>query len=175
MPFTPFHFGPAVLIGMLLVPFIDISAILIGSVILDLEPLVVLLFHLPYPLHGIFHTYIAATIVAILLSLALWPLRNILNTIVSVFGVHQESTLRSLFIASLIGTYSHVFLDSFLYAEMNPFYPLLGNPFLGLLSTQFTYGLCIASGLLGLAVYAGYLLYRYYGPKRNYKKQDSPV
>lgn len=162
MPFTPYHFGPALLLGMLLIPFVDLSAILIASVILDLEPLAVLMFNLPFVLHGIFHTYLAASIVAILLTFTLWPLRGVLNTIVSAFGVHQQSTLRSLFLASLIGTYSHVFLDSFLYAEMNPFYPFMGNPFVGLIQGQVVYNLCVLSGLFGLGLYVGYLLYWHY-------------
>lgn len=162
MPFTPYHLGPALLAGMLLVPFIDLSAILIGSVILDLEPLAVLMFDLPYALHGIFHTYLAASVVAILLAILLWPLHGTLNTIVSVFGIHQESTLRSIFLGSLIGTYSHVFMDSFLYPEMNPFYPFMGNPFVGLIQGQAIYSFCVISGILGLVMYAGYLLFRYY-------------
>lgn len=173
MPFTPYHFGPALLIGMILVPFIDISAILIASVILDLEPLAVLLFHLSYPLHGIFHTYLVASFVAVLLSIVLWPLRSFLNTIVSIFGINQESTFQSLLLASFIGTYSHVFLDSFLYAEMNPFYPLLGNPFFGLIQSQVIYSLCVLSGFLGLIAYGGHLLYRYYKSKNLKQSQSS--
>lgn len=162
MPFTPYHFGPALLLGMLLIPFVDLSAILIASVILDLEPLAVLMFNLPFPLHGVFHTYLAASIVAILLALTLWPFRGVLNTVVSAFGVHQKSTFRSLLLASFIGTYSHIFLDSFLYAEMNPFYPLLRNPFVGLIQGQVIYNLCVLSGLFGIGLYVGYLLYWHY-------------
>ena len=165
MPFTPFHFGPALLLGMLLRPFIDLSAIFIASVILDLEPLVVLLFHLSLPLHGIFHTYLAATIIAIILAFVLWPFRGVLNSFVSIFGIHQESTLRNLLLASFIGTYFHIFLDSFLYAEMNPFYPFLGNPFVGLVSSQVIYGFCVFSGALGFITYTGYIFYRHYSSK----------
>ena len=153
MPFTPYHFGPALLIGTLLFPFIDVATVMIASVILDLEPLAVILFGLPMPLHAFFHTYLGATLVAITLSLCIYPLRKYLNEIVGFFGLKQQSSFHQILPASIIGTYSHVLLDSFLYSEMNPFYPFLGNPFLGVLSFSFVYNLCIVLGVIGFFVY----------------------
>ncbi|MFW9834348.1 MAG: hypothetical protein ACFFEK_10160 [Candidatus Thorarchaeota archaeon] len=153
MPFTPYHFGPALLIGALLFPFIDIATVMIASVILDLEPLAVILFDLPLPLHAFFHTYLGATLVAIVLSLCIYPLRKYLNEFVGFFGLKQQSTFRHILPASFIGTYSHVLLDSFLYSEMNPLYPFLGNPFLGVLSFGFVYNLCVVLGVIGFFVY----------------------
>ncbi len=173
MPFTPYHFGPALLIGVVLLPVIDLSTIIIASVVLDLEPLAVLLLNLPMPLHGFFHTYLGATIVAVLLSISLWPFRSYLNMIVSLFGIHQESNLRAIVIASIIGTYTHVLLDSFLYAEMNPLYPILGNPFLGLVSSQFIYNLCVFAGFLGFAGFLVYFLYTISKPKASQQQLDA--
>jgi membrane-bound metal-dependent hydrolase YbcI (DUF457 family) len=153
MPFTPYHFGPALFIGVLLFPFIDLATIMVASVILDLEPLAVILFDLQMPLHAFFHTYLGATIVACVLSVLLYPFRKYLNEIVSFFGLKQESSMRHIISASLIGTYSHVLLDSFLYSEMNPFFPLLGNPFVGLLGFGFMYNLCVVLGLVGFFIY----------------------
>ena len=153
MPFTPYHFGPALLIGVLLFPFIDFATVIVASVILDLEPLAVIFFNLPGPLHAFFHTYLGATIVAIVLSICIYPFRKYLNEIVSFFGLKQESSFRHIVPASLIGTYSHVLLDSFLYGEMNPFFPLLGNPFVGFLAGGFVYTLCLVLGLVGFFVY----------------------
>lgn len=153
MPFTPYHFGPALLIGTILFPIVDFATIMIASVILDLEPLAVILFGLPMPLHAFFHTYLGATLVAVALSVLIYPFRKYLNEIVSFFGLKQKSSIYQIVLASLIGTYSHVLLDSFLYAEMNPFLPLLGNPFLGLLGFGFVYSLCIVLGIIGFFVY----------------------
>ena len=153
MPFTPYHLGPAMLIGALLFPLIDITTIMIASVILDLEPLIVILFNLPMPLHAFFHTYLGATIVAFALSVLVYPFRRYLNGIVSFFGLRQVSSARHIVASSLIGTYSHVLLDSFLYSEMNPFFPFLGNPFLGLLGSGFVYTLCVVLGLAGFFIY----------------------
>jgi membrane-bound metal-dependent hydrolase YbcI (DUF457 family) len=50
-----------------------------------------------------------------------------------------------------------VFLDSFLYEEMAPFYPLQGNPFFNSLSAfgsyTVVYGFCSLTALLGITLY----------------------
>jgi len=162
MPFTPYHFGPGLLLGIVLFPFIDFSTVMVASVILDLEPLAVILLGFPSPLHGFFHSYLGATIVAIILSFAIWPMRGSLNSIVSLFGFHQESSLRHILPASFIGTYSHIILDSFIYPEMNPFLPLVGNPFIGVLPVSFLYSSCIYLGLLGIGVFIIRILYKHF-------------
>jgi membrane-bound metal-dependent hydrolase YbcI (DUF457 family) len=172
MPFTPYHFGPALLLGVLLLPLIDFSTVIIASVVLDLEPLTILLLGLPLPLHGFFHTYLGATIIAGILSISLWPFRSYLNMFTSLFGIHQESNLRTILLASIVGTYTHVFLDSFLYAEMNPLYPLMGNPFLNLVSSQSIYDVCVFTGFLGLAAYLVHVLYASLKPKATQEQLD---
>ncbi|MFW9954616.1 MAG: hypothetical protein ACFFD3_08690, partial [Candidatus Thorarchaeota archaeon] len=153
MPLTPYHFGPTLLAGVVLFPFIDLVAILIGSVILDIEPVLVLFLHLGGPLHGVSHTYLVATIVSVILAGVIWFLRNPMKSIMSAFGVIAEPRKSSILAGSFLGTYSHIFLDGFLYAEMNPFYPVLGNPFLGLISLGIVQQLCLYSGLIGIVLY----------------------
>ncbi len=153
MPFTPYHFGPAFLLGILLFPFIDLTTIMIASVIIDLEPLTVIFLNLPIPLHGFFHSYLGASITALVLSVFVYPFRKYLNKIVSLFGLHQSSSFRHIIAASLIGTYSHVLLDSFLYIEMNPFFPILGNPFTGIFLDGAVYTFCVIAGLVGFFAY----------------------
>jgi len=55
MPFTPFHLGPALLIALVLLPYIDIVAICLGAIIPDIEPAYYLLFTDKGPYHGFFH------------------------------------------------------------------------------------------------------------------------
>lgn len=166
MPLTPYHFGPGLFLGIVLFPFLDFSTVIAACVILDLEPLAVLMFNLPFAIHGFFHTYLGATIVAIALSFVIWPMRGYLNKLVSLFGLHQESSFRHIFPASIVGTYSHIFLDSLLYGEMNPFYPLIGNPFVGVFQLAFVYDACIFLGLLGFGVYVVRILYNQLNPKQ---------
>jgi len=153
MPFTPYHFGPALLAGVILFPFFDLAAMLIACVILDIEPMLILFLGLGGPLHGISHTYLAATVVAVVVSGVLWLLREPIKSVMSAFGVVQEPKKVSIFIASLFGTYSHVFMDSFIYSEMSPFFPFLGNPFLGLIAVVAIYQFCLYCGVIGIVLY----------------------
>jgi membrane-bound metal-dependent hydrolase YbcI (DUF457 family) len=153
MPFTPYHFGPGLLLGVLLFPFIDLTTIMMASVVIDLEPLAVIFLNLPLPLHGFFHSYLGASIAALSLSVVVYPLRKPLNKLVSLFGLHQRSSFRNIIAAGFVGTYSHVFLDSLLYVEMNPFFPIMGNPFLGLFLIEAVYTFCVIAGFVGFAAY----------------------
>ena len=131
MPFTPYHLGPALLFGVILFPFVDITALLLSSVLVDVEPLYVIMFAPGLPYHGILHTYVGATGIAILNAVIVWFLRDWTRQILAIFKIDQNSSFIRIFGISLLGMYSHVLLDSFLYPEMNPFFPLMGNRFLG--------------------------------------------
>lgn len=154
MPFTPFHWGPALLISMLFFPIFDLPTLLLSSVIVDLEGIYVLMSSSPLPLHGFFHSYIGASILGIFAAIIVYYLYRWLRKIMKLFMLEQKSSFKRIFYTSLFGVYSHVFLDSFLYGEMNPFYPIDGNPFLGLISANGIYWFSTLSFPLGLALYA---------------------
>jgi membrane-bound metal-dependent hydrolase YbcI (DUF457 family) len=158
VPFTPFHLGPALLFGLALCVIFDLPTLIVASVIPDLEPFCVMYFRLhEYPLHGFFHSYLGASILAVLVALVIYSLRDVLEKVLTVFGIPQKSSFRKIMFTSFVGVYLHVFLDSFLYGEMNPLYPLLGNPFIDLLFPygpyRIIYGFCSLTAVLGIALY----------------------
>jgi membrane-bound metal-dependent hydrolase YbcI (DUF457 family) len=158
VPFTPFHLGPALLFGLVLSVAFDLPTLLVASVIPDLEPFYVMYFHVSgYPLHGLFHSYSCSSILAVLVASIVYPLRGLLDSIMVTFRISQKSSFRKILFTSFVGVYFHVFLDSFLYEEMMPFYPLQGNPFFNLLSAygsySVVYGFCSLTALLGIVLY----------------------
>jgi membrane-bound metal-dependent hydrolase YbcI (DUF457 family) len=152
VPFTPFHFGPSLLIGLIFFPLIYLSAILLGSMIVDLEPLSFLLLGLPV-LHLFFHTFLGATISALILAFFVYLLRGFLGEIMTAFQLPQVTSPLNITVATLLGVYSHILLDAFLYSEMQPFWPLLGNPFLGLVSSSTVYLFCILCFIVAIPIY----------------------
>jgi len=50
--------------------------LLIASVIVDIEPFFVLFFNMPYPLHGFLHTFLGSSILAILIAIVCYHLKN---------------------------------------------------------------------------------------------------
>jgi membrane-bound metal-dependent hydrolase YbcI (DUF457 family) len=153
MPFTPFHLGLGLLIGMLLFSYVDFASIMISSIAVDVEPFLIVMFRLHLPLHGFFHSYLGGTIIAFLTAVAIHLLRGLLAKFLVWFRIRPESSFKRSLCTSLFGVYFHILLDSFLYGEMNPFYPLTGNPFLGFLSSSTVYEFCTFSLIFGFILY----------------------
>lgn len=145
MPFTPFHFGPNLWIGILLLKFINIGAFLLSNIIIDLEPLIVLIFKLEYPLHGYMHSYLIVTLLALPSTILYHRLLFIFNKILKPFKFAQESSKKTIFFSFLIGFYFHIFLDSIIYKDITPFWPFKFKPFFAISGSTTIYIFCIAS------------------------------
>lgn len=153
MPFTPFHWGPSSWIGLLLFKIFDFPALLVASVVVDIEPFCVLFFNLSYPLHGFFHSLLGGSILAALTAIVLYLLREKIKKIMAVFKLAQSSSFKKILWTSFFGVYFHILLDSFLYTDIRPFHPLESNPFFGLFSPQQIYLFCGLSFLVGILFY----------------------
>jgi len=141
MPFTPFHLGPALVIGIIFIYYVDFPTLLVASVILDIEPFFVLLLDLNYPLHGFIHSFLGGTFIILPLSYIMFKIRPFLNLITDFFKLEQKSSFLNILAASIIGIYLHISLDSPLYSDIQPFFPLNFNPFFS------------TSALLGIGIY----------------------
>jgi len=158
MPFTPFHFGPALFFGLLLFQYLDLPTFLVSNVILDIEPFLVLYLGLSGPLHGPFHSYTIGALVALGTALVMLLAKPVTRPTMSLFQLRQESSPKRIFVTALLGIYIHVTLDAFLYSEMRLLYPLQFNPLLDMVSSGSVYLFCSLSFLPGLALYVYRLL-----------------
>lgn len=151
MPFTPFHLGPALLIGLIAYRYLDLPTLLIASIIVDVRTALVFFGILDGPPHGILHTFIAGTVLAFGLIGAITPFRSYIQQYMDKIDLFQNYTDSTIVGAAFLGIYSHVFLDSILYTDITPFYPLSANPLLNTVSTSWIYSLCVFCGIIGLA------------------------
>ena len=153
-PYPLFHLGPALLFGLLLLNYLDLPTFLVASVVVDIEPLLVLSLNLNYPVHGYLHTFIGGTIVAFFLVLAMSRIRESLRPLMSFFKLEQKVSLRSIVLASVFGIYLHILLDSLIMSDIRPFYPLQSNPlqvhsmFIGFEVYAFCVLLFVAGGII---------------------------
>jgi len=129
MPITPFHLGPALLIGLILLRYLDFPTFLIANIIVDIEPILVLFFRLDYPLHGFFHSFLGGSIAAVLLTVVMSKIRKPISPLISFFKIEQEISFKKILAASLIGVVIHILLDSPIYTDIQPLFPLEINPF----------------------------------------------
>lgn len=154
MPFTPVHMGPGILFKGLLQGSFSLMVFGWTQIVMDIQPLIVLITGEGH-LHGFSHTYIGASLIAILAAISgkylsqigLWVLRleSSINNSISWWVV---------VLSAFIGSYSHVLLDSVMHSDVQPLFPFsLQNPFLGFVSIEQLHKLCLYSGLLGAAVF----------------------
>lgn len=158
MPFTPFHLGPALFFGLLLLGYIHLPTFLIASVIIDIEPFLVMVLGSDYPLHGFFHSFLGGAIATVVLSLAMVRLDKKIQELMVIFRLEQKSSLRGVWLASFSGIYLHILLDSPLYMDIRPFYPFENNPFYDIIGGVEIYALCALLLLAGFLLYGNMLL-----------------
>ena len=139
MPFTPFHFGPGALVHSAAPKHISFLAFCGANVLVDVEPLYFMLTH-QWPIHRFFHTYVGATVAAAI--------------VVGVFTLVRKLTpqlsIRAVAVGAILGTYSHVVLDSLMHADLHPFAPFSDrNPLLGAVFLNTLHGFCLLAGVVG--------------------------
>jgi len=154
MPFTPIHMGPGIFIKALLQGSFSLMVFGWTQIIMDIQPLVVLITGEGH-LHGFSHTYIGASILAIVSALSGKYLSQIGLVIL---GISKEKPIKIIwsvaFLSAFIGSFSHVYLDSIMHTDVEPFYPFtLVNQIHGMVSVSTLHKICMYSGLIGAAIY----------------------
>jgi len=155
-PFTPFHLGPALALGLPLRKRMYLPTFMLANVVLDFEPLLVLIMGLRYPLHGYFHTFLAALLLEVVLGYAMLNLDGILRPLYGLLHLDLDINRKPVpfILAGASGTVLHVLLDSPLYIEMHPLYPLTMNPMYNPALSFGAYCICAVMGIFGLVYYA---------------------
>jgi membrane-bound metal-dependent hydrolase YbcI (DUF457 family) len=119
-----------------------------AQILIDIQPLVVLLTG-KGELHGFSHTYIGATLIAIVAA----PSGKYLGEIGLRLIAMPACTPIAWSVATasaFIGTYSHVFIDSIMHADMQPLAPFTtASRFFGLVGVETLHLICVASGVVG--------------------------
>jgi membrane-bound metal-dependent hydrolase YbcI (DUF457 family) len=165
MPFTLFHLGPALAVGLPLQRYLHAPTFIVGNLILDVEPLLVVMLGLRYPMHGMLHTVVLACTVGLLLGFTIFRLEGFMSMSYKKIKLETEKPLmlRSFLLAGVFGAVLHVLFDALLYSEMEPFFPLAINPLLNLhVSMSSVYWFCVALGVLALVYYVGLQVYYLY-------------
>jgi hypothetical protein len=160
VPFTLFHWGPALLIFSLFIS-LDPLALLISSVAVDAEGILVLFFNrniflqdcaaYSCPLHGPLHSIIGATVSALVIYLLLLLItRPFSKNLKNLLRIKDDQVILT---SALVGAYSHIFLDGFLYPEMSLAWPFWSwNPLFGAVGSFEIYGSCVLAFLAGGAL-----------------------
>ena len=167
MPVTPFHLGPGIAVKAVLGRHVSLLVFAFSQVAMDLEP-AAHMFRGDALLHGFAHTYVGATLVAVLsvvigrplgqLVLERWP-PDPASPFLTWLCDPPRISWPAAIVGAGLGTYSHVVLDSVMHADMQPLFPFSEtNGLLDAVSLGTLHLVCVAAGLLGgLALGAAFL------------------
>ena len=126
-----------------------------AQIIMDIQPLIVLLTGKGH-LHGFSHTYIGASLLALVSALTGKYLSELGLRVLGVAKKDNPIKIiwRVAIVSAFIGTFSHVFIDGIMHADIEPFYPLsIPNGLLGIITINQLHKLCLYSGLIGACFY----------------------
>ena len=159
MPFTPFHFGPGALLHCAAPKHVSFLAFCGANVLVDVEPLYFMLTHQD-PIHRFFHTYVGATVAALIVVALFTLIRRFAMPLLRIFRL-ENLGVRAVGLGAFAGTYSHVVLDSLMHADMRPFAPFSdANPVLSAISLSALHGFCLFAGVVGIAAVAARRYFR---------------
>lgn len=153
MPITPLHAGPHVTVGFICRRFIDLPTFVLANVVIDIEPLTVMLFKLNYPLHGYCHTFLIGGFLGLFWGVAAWRYSWILKLLMTKFCLSYEPAPAKTVVSGLLGAWFHILCDAPIYHDIKPFFPYEGNPLLGLISISGMYNACLILFLPATVLY----------------------
>ncbi len=151
MPFTPYHLGFGVFTYSLIM-FLDPVALLLGTILIDIEPFFILVLGLNLPLHGILHSFLGVIILIFPVSfISQFMHRFFLGNFFK-----RSYSWKISFFSSFIGLFSHLVFDSFLYPEIMFFYPFSTKEaiFYGIMSYQTASSILSYFFLVGVIILA---------------------
>jgi hypothetical protein len=159
MPFTPFHFGPAILIGLLALKYLDFPTFVAANIVVDWRATLVFLGLWPWggPLHSWPSTYPGALLFGFLLAGAMIYVRPHLKGTLKEMEIEQRFSKRKILISAILGVLLHVTLDAFHHPNIQPFMIAGIRPLFGLFTTYQVRALCFVALLVCFPVYIGHV------------------
>lgn len=159
MPFTPLHMGPGIAVKAVAQRSFSLMVFGWSQIIIDIQPLIAMLTN-KGALHGFTHTYLGATFIALFCAVSGKYFGELGLRIIKE-QKYLPINWRVAFVSAFIGTYSHVFLDSIMHSDIQPFWPFnLTNNLYGIISVKALHIFCVTTAIIGGVAF--YLIEHYH-------------
>ncbi len=123
MPFTPYHIGPNGFLGLQLRKYLDLPALILANVAIDLEVLIIREFHLGYPIHRYCHTLLIGCAVGALMGLILWLIRPLPKLAMRLLRLPYQPTRLKMVFSGALGAALHILVDGLYHHDVKVFWP----------------------------------------------------
>jgi membrane-bound metal-dependent hydrolase YbcI (DUF457 family) len=143
MPVTPYHFGPAGLIGYIFRKWIDLPAFVFANIVIDVEVLIVNYMHLGRPFHRLSHTFLIGSVIGAAWGLAAYAGLPVLKWLMKKIMIPYQTNAFKIIVSGILGVWLHVLIDGIYHYDVMPFWPMKKNPLWGLLSHNQIEWICI--------------------------------
>ncbi len=154
MPFTPFHFGPSSFVALPLGKYIDFPVFVLANVVVDLEPLAVMVFDLDYPLHGYCHTLLIGSLVGGMWAVIAYSGKSIFQKLMGLLHLSYATNFGKMLVSAILGIWFHILIDALIHTDIRPFFPFEANPIYGIITKSTVYLICAISFIPALIFYA---------------------
>ncbi len=148
MPFTPFHFGPGLLVKGAAPRHVSLTAFVASQVAVDLEPLYFFL-RGEYPVHRWLHTVWGAGLVGLVAGAALGALAR-RSALIPVPALRGELRMGAAIVGGLLGGVSHPLLDGLMHRDVRALRPVAETTWVlepsGVAALHLA---CVIAGVLG--------------------------
>ncbi len=153
MPFTPFHFGPALLVKAIASRSFSFGTFVAVQVVIDLETL----YHLirrDWPVHRELHSLVGGAAVGVALGVAVWLAGSMFVRRLPLWpAVRAEVSFMGTLVGGLVGGISHSILDGMMHRDVRPYWPFSEAPgWSGMVSVGALHLACVLSGVLGCGI-----------------------
>jgi len=153
MPFTPYHFGPSTLVGLVFRKYIDLSVFVLVNVVVDVEVLVITLFKLGGPPHRYFHTLLIGTVVGAGFGVLAYAAKPFFNWAMRLLKVPYQTGFLKMIASGILGVWLHVIIDAIYHWQLWIFWPSRTNPLYHLIGRGQIKAICVA------CFFAAFILY----------------
>ena len=154
MPFTPFHFGPGLLLKSAAPRHVSVASYAAANIVIDVETAYHLVQH-DATVHQFAHTFLGAGIVGLAVgaSMALVARAARPRGGTTPAAVGGEIAAAPIVLGALLGAITHPLLDGFMHPDIHPFRPFSdANPLRGLVSVSALQTACVLSAVLGAVI-----------------------
>jgi len=129
MPYTPYHFGPSSLIGLILRRWIDIPVFVLVNLAIDLEILIAELWFPGRFVPRYAHTLLLGAAVGIIWGAGAYFFRGFFKWIMDKIRIPYKTSISRMIFSGILGAWVHILTDGLYRSNVRLFWPSkLTNP-----------------------------------------------
>lgn len=142
MPYTPYHFGPAGLVGYIFRRWIDLPVFILANVAIDVEVIVHNALNLGWPTHRFCHTLIGSSAVGFVWGILAYFIAEWLLKLPKI-KISYQPHFWKMAISGILGGQLHSIIDGIYHYDVKTFWPMQKNPLWNILSHNQIEKVCI--------------------------------